>query len=82
MIRPQYHLRPSAEGLLAWDVRRLIMLSGDLPVCQVKVSEIAELDESHWDFQAGAVPTCRSVVEHCALRSAGPASWVSAGGRP
>jgi len=31
-IRPQYHLRPTAGGIDAFDVRRLITLSQHLPV--------------------------------------------------
>lgn len=31
-IRAQYHFRASEQGLLAWDVRRLVRLSRDLPV--------------------------------------------------
>jgi hypothetical protein len=48
MIRPQYHFRDSPKGLLAWDVRRLVKLSEDLPVHHVRVSAIAEVDENHW----------------------------------
>lgn len=58
MIRPQYHLRPSTRGLMAWDVRRLVELSRHLPVGRVRVADVAELDENHWYFQDGAVPTC------------------------
>jgi hypothetical protein len=67
MIRPQYHFRNSQKGLLAWDVRRLVKLSEHLPVRRVKVSEIAEVDENHWYFYGNVTPTCRSIVEHCAL---------------
>jgi hypothetical protein len=67
MIRPQYHFRDSPKGLLAWDVRRLVKLSEDLPVHHVRVSAIAEVDENHWYSYGNVAPTCRSIVEHCAL---------------
>jgi hypothetical protein len=67
MLRPQYHFRPSAQGLLAWNVRRLIALSRDFPVRSIKIGEIAELNENHWYAQGSAAPTCKSIAEHCAL---------------
>ena len=67
MIRAQYFFRPSTSGLLAWDVRRLVELSGELSVASVPVAEIAELDENHWYAYEGQVPTCRSIIEHVTL---------------
>ena len=67
-IRPQYHFRPSDEGLLAWDVRRLIALSADLPQSSLNVADVAELDENHW-FQFDS-PTCRSMVLHAEIMDA------------
>ena len=66
-IRAQYHFRASEQGLLAWDVRRLVRLSRDLPRQAVALSEIAELDRDHWYGHGSASPTVRSVVEHCQL---------------
>ncbi|EKB11922.1 hypothetical protein HMPREF1167_02909 [Aeromonas veronii AER39] len=66
-IRAQYHFRASDQGLLAWDVRRLVRLSRDLPRQAVALSEIAELDRDHWYGHGSATPTVRSVVEHCQL---------------
>ncbi|MGU5654470.1 hypothetical protein [Aeromonas allosaccharophila] len=68
VIRAQYHFRVSEQGLLAWDVRRLVRLSRDLPVQAVALGEIAEIDRVlHWYGHDGASPTVRSVVEHCQL---------------
>jgi hypothetical protein len=67
MIRPQYFFRQSDRGLLAWDVRRLVELARDLPVEQVPVADIAELDEAHWYAHEGDSPTCRSLLEHMQL---------------
>jgi hypothetical protein len=84
MIRPQYHFRPSKEGLLAWDVRRLIALSEGLPVQSLALSRIAEFDETHWYAFEGQAPTCRSILEHLALIEAADLTFpilLDAGGR-
>ena len=66
-MRRQYHFRRSEAGLLAWDVHRLIALSGDLPVSCIALSAIAELDEAYW-WDADSPPaTCRQVIEHMQL---------------
>lgn len=67
MIRPQYHFRPSKEGLLAWNVGRLIALSEGLQVQCIELSRVEEVDEEHWYAPAGQLPTCRSVLEHLTL---------------
>ncbi|MEL7538197.1 MAG: hypothetical protein AAFZ58_08835 [Pseudomonadota bacterium] len=67
MIRAQYFFKDSANGLLAWDVRRLIELSRELPIVHVAIDDIAELDEPHWYTHEGATPTCRSLLEHMRL---------------
>ena len=66
-IRLQYHFRPAPEGLLAWDVRRLVRLSRELPVQAVPLSQIAELDSVHWYGHGSVKPTVRSIIEHCQL---------------
>ncbi|MFN7163226.1 MAG: hypothetical protein ACK4P2_00260 [Hyphomonas sp.] len=67
MIRAQYHFRPSAKGLLAWNVTKLIALSHGLPVQRIALSEVAEVDENHWYAAGGQSPTCRSILEHVRL---------------
>lgn len=67
MIRAQYFFRQSDQGLLAWDVRKLVELTRDLPVEQVPVTDIAELDETHWYRHEGDAPTCRSLLQHMRL---------------
>lgn len=67
MIRAQYYFRQSDQGLLAWDIRRLIELTRDLPVEQVQLADIAELDETHWYEHEGDSPTCRSLLQHMQL---------------
>jgi hypothetical protein len=67
MIRAQYYFRQSDQGLLAWDVRRLVELARDLPVEHVQLADIAELDEAHWYKHEGDSPTCRSLLDHMRL---------------
>ena len=57
---------PSQRGLDAWDVDRLVELSRDLPVMQVDLAEITEVDSVYW-FSYGWQPTVRAVVEHIRL---------------
>lgn len=74
-LRRQYHFRPGPEGLRAWDVHRLIRLARGLPVRQVPLTEIRELDENWW-FEAGtARPTPRAIVEHVRLMDAADLRW-------
>jgi len=67
MIRAQYYFRQSDQGLLAWDIRRLVELTRDFPVEQIQLAEIAELDEAHWYEHEGDSPTCRSLLQHMRL---------------
>jgi hypothetical protein len=67
MIRAQYYFRQSDQGLLAWDIRRLVELARDFPVEQVQLADIAELDETHWYEHEGDTPTCRSLLDHMRL---------------
>lgn len=66
-IRAQYHLRRTAQGIDAFDVRRLIRLSADLPVRMIDPLTLAELDEDHWYFHTGRRPTPRGILEHLTL---------------
>ena len=66
-MRKQYHFRPSERGLLAWDVHRLVELSAELPVFDMPLTEVRELDEAFWYGGDGDVPTCRSVALHAKL---------------
>ena len=66
-VRKQYHFWPSPEGLMAWDIDRLIELSKDFPRIKVPVSSIREMDEVYWFDDATERPTCRKVLEHMSL---------------
>ena len=62
-MRKQYHFRPGEVGLRAWDVDRLVRLSGHLKSELVPVARIREIDEAYW----GQPMTCRDVAEHARL---------------
>ena len=59
-MRKQYHFRPSAAGLRAWDIDRLVALTRHIEPQLVPVASIRELDEPYW----GEKMTCRHVAEH------------------
>ena len=67
MMRKQYSLRRSAGGFDAWDVDRLVELATGLPVREVAVADIAELDEEYWFADSEVPATVRAVVEHARL---------------
>lgn len=64
-MRKQYNFWPGPVGLDAWDVDRLIELSRDLPVTQVAVSSIWELDMPYWS--PSQVLTVRQIADHLRL---------------
>ncbi len=65
-MRKQFHFWPGEEDLDAWDVDRLIELSKDLPVEEVDLSKIWEVDTVYWFDGDGdsEQPTVRRVVDH------------------
>lgn len=65
-MRKQYYFRPSARGLLSWDVDRLVRLTKDFPHIQVPLAGIRELDEAICSDDEDA-PTWRTLVEHVRL---------------
>lgn len=62
-LRQQYHFRQSENGLLAWDVLKLIELSKKFEVIQVPLCEIRELKETYW-FGLGAPPVTVDIAQH------------------
>ena len=61
-MRKQYHLWPGENRLDAWDVDRLVELARGLPVKQVAIDSIWELDTPYWSQL-----TVRNVAEHVRL---------------
>ena len=66
-VRKQYHFWPGSSGLDAWDVDRLVELSQDLPVVEVPVDSIGEVDSNYWFGGNFGEPTVRKIVEHMRL---------------
>ena len=66
-MRQQYHFRRTERGLLAWDVHRLVALASKLPIEDVLLNEIRELDETFWFNHEEQTPTCRRIAEHAKL---------------
>ena len=66
-MRKQYHFWPGAQGLDAWDVDRLIRLSAGLPVNDVPVDSIADVDTAYWATPGAPYPTVREFVEQMRL---------------
>ena len=66
-MRKQYHLWPTEDGFDAWDVERLVALTRHLPVTEVPLSSIFELDRDYWFAGSGERPTVRKVAEHARL---------------
>ena len=64
-VRKQYYFRPSAQGLLAWDVDRLIALSQDFPRKHIRITDLGELDRK-WTGD-GEAPTWRDLIDHIRL---------------
>ena len=66
-MRKQYHFWPGERGLDAWDVDRLIELSSALPVREVALDSIDEIDSVYWFDDQIDRPTVRRVVDHLRL---------------
>ena len=64
-MRKQYYFRQSRQGLLAWDVDRLVRLASDLPRKVIPLSAIRELD-AVW-FGDNESPTWRALIDHLRL---------------
>ena len=62
-LHQQYHFRESENGLLAWDVLKLIKFSKDFDVIRVPLTEIKELNEAYW-FGLGDTPTSQAIAQH------------------
>jgi hypothetical protein len=66
-MRKQYHLRRSRNGFDAWDIDRLIDIAHDIPVTEMQLADIAEIDEPYWFQNDDDVPSCRAIVAHLRL---------------
>jgi hypothetical protein len=60
-MRKQYHFWPGEGGIDAWDVDLLIGRVAHLPVEEVALDDIPEIDSEYW-FDERERPTVRKVV--------------------
>lgn len=67
LVRKQYHFQPAESGLDAWDVDHLLELSANLPVKEVPLDSIWELDRVYWFNDGDEIPTVRNIAEHIRL---------------
>lgn len=67
-MRKQYHFRAVSEDIHIWDVDHLLALTQGLPIKQVTLSSIRELDEHYW--YRDELPTTRQIAEHFNLVNA------------
>lgn len=74
-MRKQYNFWPGERGIDAWDVDRLIELSAALPVKDVALDAIADVDTDYWFAYGPIIPTVRRVVEHVRLIQAVDSSF-------
>lgn len=66
-MRRHYYFRPNGDAFDAWDVDRLAELSADLPVQEIGLDSIAEIDSVYWIGADGLSPTVRTLVKHMEL---------------
>ena len=81
-MRKQYHFRQVGDDTYIWDVHRLVGLSQDLPIHDVLLSDIKELNEAYWF--PNSHPTTQNIIEHIQLIQAADLSYpiiLSADGR-
>jgi hypothetical protein len=66
-VRKQYHFWPGKNGFDAWDVDRLVELSKELPVREVDLNSLDEIDSVYWFDDRLERPTVRRVVDHARM---------------
>jgi hypothetical protein len=72
-VRKQYYFRRSAQGLLAWDVDRLIELSANFTRKHVRITDLGELDRKWSGNEEGE--TWRGLIDHIRLIEAADLSF-------
>ncbi len=70
-LRKQYHFWKGD----AWDVHRLIDLCTSLPVEDVPLATITEIDSVYWYDGSKYLPTVRDIIEHVRLLEAADLSY-------
>jgi|ERR1019366_1593995 hypothetical protein len=70
VMRKQYYFKPNGDAFDAWDVHRLIALSAALPVKDVALAAISDIDIVYWFGADGSSATVRILVRHMELVNA------------
>ena len=73
-MRKQYHSRKTKDGVATWDVHNLVELSKDLPVLDVPLENVKEMDQAYW-FDESHYPTGREILVHFKLVSEADLSY-------
>ena len=67
-MRQQYHSQQTENGRYVWDVNKLVALVKGMPVIDVLLNDIAELDEAYWHEEGGwKKPIARDIALHAKL---------------
>lgn len=68
-MRKQFYFRPAknGNGFDAFDVDRLIQSSYGLPIRDVEIASIADVDSPYWFYTSPELPTVREIIEHTKL---------------
>jgi hypothetical protein len=66
-VHTQYHFWPGRDGLDAWDVDHVTEQAAPLPVQDVELASINEIDSVYWFGEGFPPPTVRQIVEHARL---------------
>jgi len=67
-MRHQYHSRAVGDDQYIWDVKKLVERAIHMPIQEIDLSEIKELDEEYWFNADGSLPpTCRNIAAHFKL---------------
>ena len=69
-MRKHYYFRPNGDAFDAWDVDHLIALSADLPVKEIPLAQIPEIDSVYWFGVDRSSATVRILVQHMELVNA------------
>lgn len=67
-MRQQYHSVQTDNGLYVWDVNKLVKIIKDMPIIEVSLTDITELDEAYWHEEGGwKKPIARDIALHAKL---------------
>jgi hypothetical protein len=67
VMRRHFYFRPHGDLFDAWDVARLVELTQTLPVVEVDLASLSEIDSEYWIGTDGLTPTVRTLVRHMEL---------------